>query len=301
VTSCGIRSDSVQKRNRLRQISAFCGRCQAREPPLAFEQPILYDDVVNTQEATGKEVRVQAAGKIALVTGAARRVGKIIALTLADCGAHVVITYNTSEAEAQATLRDIEIRGVQGMALQGNITRSGDVDTIVGQVIERFGRIDILVNNASNYYRTPFATLTEAQWDDLVETNLKGTFLVSKRVGDEMLKAGGGKIINLADWAGFRPYKDYIPYCVAKAGVIALTTALAKTLAPHIQVNAVAPGPVLLPEDFSESLRGAIVQATPLKRIGTPEDVAQTVLFLVEGSDFITGAIIPVDGGRLIA
>jgi len=244
---------------------------------------------------------VQAKGKIALVTGAARRVGKTIALSLADRGAHVVITYNTSEAEAQATLRDIEIRGVQGMALKGNITRSGDVDTIVQQVIERFGRIDILVNNASNYYRTPFATLTEAQWDDLVGTNLKGTFLVSKRVGDEMLKAGAGKIINLADWAGFRPYKDYIPYCVAKAGVIALTTALAKTLAPQIQVNAVAPGPVLLPKDFSESLREAIVQATPLKRIGTPDDVAQTVVFLVEGSDFITGAIIPVDGGRLIA
>ena len=244
---------------------------------------------------------MQAKGKIALVTGAARRVGKTIALSLADRGAHVVITYNTSEAEAQATLRDIEIRGVQGMALKGNITRSGDVDTIVQQVIERFGRIDILVNNASNYYRTPFATLTEAQWDDLVGTNLKGTFLVSKRVGDEMLKAGAGKIINLADWAGFRPYKDYIPYCVAKAGVIALTTALAKTLAPQIQVNAVAPGPVLLPKDFSESLREAIVQATPLKRIGTPDDVAQTVVFLVEGSDFITGAIIPVDGGRLIA
>jgi NAD(P)-dependent dehydrogenase (short-subunit alcohol dehydrogenase family) len=256
---------------------------------------------VNTQAATGKEVGVQVKGKIALVTGAARRVGKTIALTLADRGAHVVITYNSSEAEAQATLRDIETRGVQGMALKGNITRSGDVDTVVRQVIERFGRIDILVNNASNYYKTPFATLTEAQWDDLVGTNLKGTFLVSKRVGDEMLKAGAGKIINLADWAGFRPYKDYIPYCVAKAGVIALTTALAKTLAPHIQVNAVAPGPVLLPEDFSESLRGAIVQATPLKRLGTPDDVAQTVVFLVEGSDFITGAIIPVDGGRLIA
>jgi NAD(P)-dependent dehydrogenase (short-subunit alcohol dehydrogenase family) len=167
--------------------------------------------------------------------------------------------------------------------------------------MDRFGHLDILVNNASNYYKTPFATLTEAQWDDLVGTNLKGTFLMSKRVGDEMLKAGSGKIINLADWAGFRPYNDYLPYCVAKAGVIAFTKALAKTLAPQIQVNAVAPGPVMLPEDFSESLRQAVVRATPLKRIGTPEDIAQTVVFLVEGSDFITGTIIPVDGGRLIA
>jgi pteridine reductase len=244
---------------------------------------------------------VQAAGKIALVTGAARRVGKSIALVLAERGAHVVITYNSSAVEAQATVQEIMGRGVQGMALQGNITRSDDVNAIVQQVMDRFSRIDILVNNASNYYRTPFDTLTEEQWDDLVGTNLKGTFLMTKRVGDEMLKTGMGKIINLADWAGFRPYKDYIPYCVAKAGVIALTKALAKTLAPTIQVNAIAPGPVMLPEDFSDSQREAVVRATPLKRIGTPLDIAQTVVFLVEGSDFITGAIIPVDGGRLIA
>jgi pteridine reductase len=244
---------------------------------------------------------VQAAGKIALVTGAARRVGKSIALVLAERGAHVVITYNSSAVEAQATVQEIMGRGVQGMALQGNITRSDDVNAIVQQVMDRFSRIDILVNNASNYYRTPFDTLTEEQWDDLVGTNLKGTFLMTKRVGDEMLKTGMGKIINLADWAGFRPYKDYIPYCVAKAGVIALTKVLAKTLAPTIQVNAIAPGPVMLPEDFSDSQREAVVRATPLKRIGTPLDIAQTVVFLVEGSDFITGAIIPVDGGRLIA
>jgi NAD(P)-dependent dehydrogenase (short-subunit alcohol dehydrogenase family) len=122
-----------------------------------------------------------------------------------------------------------------------------------------------------------------------------------KRVGEEMLKAGSGKIINLADWAGFRPYQDYIPYCVAKAGVIALTNALAKTLAPNIQVNAVAPGPVMLPEDFSDREREAVIRATPLKRLGSPRDVAQTVVFLVEGSDFITGTTIMVDGGRLIA
>jgi pteridine reductase len=264
-------------------------------------QLIMYDNPAEDQTTTGKEDPVQAGGKIAVVTGAARRVGRAIALALAERGAHVVITYNTSRAEAFATLGEIEARGVHGLALQGDITRSGDVDAIVRQVIQRFGRIDILVNNASNYYKTPFETLTEEQWDDLVGTNLKGTFLVSKRVGDVMLKAGAGKIINLADWAGVRPYKDYIPYCVAKAGVIALTTALAKTLAPQIQVNAVAPGPVLLPEDFSDALRQAVVQATPLKRIGTPDDIAQTVVFLVEGSDFITGAIIPVDGGRLIA
>jgi pteridine reductase len=244
---------------------------------------------------------VQAAGKVALVTGAARRVGKAIALALAARGAHVIITYNRSATEAQQTQQEIEAYGVQGLALQGDITRSQDISALVHHVLERFGRVDILVNNASNYYKTPFASLTEEQWDDLVDTNLKGTFLMAKRVGDEMLKAGSGKIINLADWAGLRPYQDYIPYCVAKAGVIALTKALAKTLAPTVQVNAVAPGPVLLPEEFDDSVREAVIRATPLRRVGSPQDVAQTVVFLVEGSDFITGTTIMVDGGRLIA
>ena len=244
---------------------------------------------------------MQAAGKIAIVTGAARRVGKAIALALAERGADVVITYHRSAAEARHTVREIEGHGVCGMAVQGDITSSTQVSGMVQRVMERFGRIDILVNNASNYYKTPFATLTEDQWDDLVGTNLKGTFLMSKRVGDEMLKVRSGKIINLADWAGFRPYQDYIPYCVAKAGVIAFTKALAKTLAPDIQVNAVAPGPVMLPEDFTDREREAVVRATPLKRVGSPADVAQTVVFLVEGSDFITGTTIMVDGGRLIA
>ena len=242
-----------------------------------------------------------AAGRVAVVTGAARRVGKAIALALAERGAHVAITYRRSDAEAQQALQEIEARGVRGMAVQADITRAAEIDASVQQIMERFGRIDMLVNNASNYYKTPFATLTEAQWDDLVDTNLKGTFLMAKRVGDEMLKAGGGKIINLADWAAFRPYNDYIPYCVAKAGVVALTKALAKALAPTIQVNAVAPGPVMLPEDFTEAEHDAVVRATPLKRIGSPTDVAQAVLFLIEGSDFITGTTIMVDGGRLIA
>jgi len=268
---------------------------------LAFAWAIMYDGWAYWVVDVGKEGHVQASGKIALVTGAARRVGKAIALALAQRGAHVAISYNRSADEARQAVQEIEARGVRGLAVRGDIRRSGEVNAMVAQVIEHFGRIDILVNNASNYYKTPFPDLTEEQWDDLVDTNLKGTFLVAKRVGDEMLKAGSGKIINLADWAGFRPYKDYIPYCVAKAGVIALTKALAKTLAPNIQVNAVAPGPVLLPEEFDDRVREAVVRATPLQRIGSPDDIAQTVVFLIEGSDFITGATIVVDGGRLIA
>ncbi|MGH8056839.1 MAG: SDR family NAD(P)-dependent oxidoreductase [Candidatus Entotheonellia bacterium] len=175
---------------------------------------------------------MEAAGKIAVVTGAARRVGREIALTLAERGVHVAITYHRSQAEAQQTLQEIEGKGVRGMAVQGDITRRADIEAMVSRILDRFGRIDILVNNASNYYKTPFDTLTEDQWDDLVDTNLKGTFLMAKRVGDEMLKAGGGKIINLADWAGVRPYKDYIPYCVAKAYIFFLLVFIGLVLLP---------------------------------------------------------------------
>jgi NAD(P)-dependent dehydrogenase (short-subunit alcohol dehydrogenase family) len=153
-------------------LKVYLPGCRQQEPLLAFVHPIVYDGATDDRERAGKEVRVQVAGNIALVTGAARRVGKAIALALADRGAHVVITYNSSGAEALATLREIEARGVHGMALKGDISRSGDVDAIVRQAIARFGRIDVLVNNASNYYKTPFETLTEAQWDDLVGTNL---------------------------------------------------------------------------------------------------------------------------------
>jgi NAD(P)-dependent dehydrogenase (short-subunit alcohol dehydrogenase family) len=171
----------------------------------------------------------------------------------------------------------------------------------VQKTLRTFGSIEILVNNAAIFYKTPFQKIKETDWDRHMDINLKGTFLCSHKVGLEMLKKEQGKIINIADWAGLRPYRGYIPYCVSKAGVICLTQALAKTLAPHVQVNCIAPGPMLLPEDMSENEIKEIIQGTPLKRIGSPEDIAKTVLFLIEGSDFITGATYHVDGGRYIA
>ena len=138
-------------------------------------------------------------------------------------------------------------------------------------------------------------------WDASLDVNLKAPFLLSWALGRAMRARGGGRIVNLADWAGERPYNDYLPYCVSKAGIACLTKALAKALAPEVQVNAVAPGPVLPPDDVGPAERQAITRATPLKRIGTPEDVARCVRFLVEEADFSTGAIFLVDGGRLIA
>ena len=239
--------------------------------------------------------------RIALVTGAAKRVGRSIALALARRGAHVAITYRTSQREADQLIKELDALGKKSLAIRADVSRAGDVTTAVGRVVETFGRVDILVNNAAVFPRTPWAVLDEAAWDEVIDTNLKGSFLVAKAVGDRMKVQGAGKIVNIADWAGERPYRNYLPYCISKAGVIALTKALALELAPEVQVNAISPGPVMLPDDMSAKQKEAVIAATPLRRIGSPEDIANAVLFLLEGSDFITGAVLPVDGGRLIA
>jgi NAD(P)-dependent dehydrogenase (short-subunit alcohol dehydrogenase family) len=240
-------------------------------------------------------------GRWALVTGAAKRVGRSIALALAEHGANVVVHYNTSARAAEGTVREIEALGVRSFALGAELVRAADVARLAREAEERTGGITVLVNNASNYLRVPFDELTEAVWDASLDVNLKAPFLLAWHLGRAMKARGEGRIVNLADWAGERPYNDYLPYCVAKAGVICLTKALAKALAPEVQVNAVAPGPVLPPDDLGPVERQAIIRATPLKRFGKPDDVARCVRFLAEDADFSTGAVFLVDGGRLIA
>lgn len=235
-----------------------------------------------------------------LVTGAARRVGRVVALALARRGAHVVVHYHQSSEAAQRTVEEIKALGVRATALAADLSRVSEIESMVERAVQFLGRLDVLVNNASVFWRTPFGSITERDWDDHLDVNLKATFFCAQAAAPVMQKQGEGKIINISDWAGYRPYADYIPYCVSKAGVIALTQVLARTLAPTIQVNGVAPGPVLLPEDYDEREREKIIQETPLGRLGSPEDVAQAVLFLIEGSDFITGHTLVVDGGRLI-
>lgn len=234
------------------------------------------------------------------MTGAARRVGRVVALALARRGAHVVVHYHQSSEAAQRTVEEIKALGVRATALAADLSRVSEIESMVERAVQFLGRLDVLVNNASVFWRTPFGSITERDWDDHLDVNLKATFFCAQAAAPVMQKQGEGKIINISDWAGYRPYADYIPYCVSKAGVIALTQVLARTLAPTIQVNGVAPGPVLLPEDYDEREREKIIQETPLGRLGSPEDVAQAVLFLIEGSDFITGHTLVVDGGRLI-
>lgn len=239
--------------------------------------------------------------RVVFVTGGAKRIGSHLALALARRGASLIINYRYSSVDAQALVRQLQQIGVDALAVPGDVSNAADVERMVGLGLDRFGRIDVLINNAAVYFKTPFAQVTESEWDLTVDINLKGTFLCARAVADAMLKQGEGKIINFADWAGMRPYRDYLPYCVSKAGVIALTQALAQELAPAVQVNCIAPGPILLPEEMEEDEREKVIRATPLKRVGSPEDIVQTVLYLIEGTDFVTGGTYLVDGGRFIA
>jgi len=239
-------------------------------------------------------------GRVVLVTGGAKRIGRAIALAVARHRARIAISYRTSAPDAHRTLKELAQLGAQALAVRADLSKPAEVRRLMARIQQRFGGLDVLVNSAATFERTPLAALSEREWDAALDTNLKGPFLCAL-YASRLMKQRGGKIINLADWAGIRPYRDYLPYCVSKAGVIGLTKALAKELAPSIQVNAIAPGPILPPAGMSEQDRRRIVQRVPLKRWGNPQDIVNTVLFLIEGTDFMTGSTIFVDGGQLIA
>jgi len=241
-------------------------------------------------------------GKTALVTGAAKRVGREIALGMARRGANIVVHYNSSASDARRVVAEIKALGVDAIAVKADQSNAREVRAAVAKGVKHFGDIDVLVTSAAVYRKTPFDTLTEEDWDYHIDANLKGPFLFALEVGRRMKARGiAGKIITFSDWAAIRPYASYLPYCVSKAGVICLTKSLAKALGPNVQVNAIAPGPVLLPPDFTEEEKQEVIDATVVKRLGSPRDIVNSVLFLIEGSDFITGHVLLVDGGRLIA
>jgi NAD(P)-dependent dehydrogenase (short-subunit alcohol dehydrogenase family) len=240
-------------------------------------------------------------GKWALVTGGAKRIGIVIARELASRGANVVVHYHTSASEAADAVASLRALGVRAEALPADLGDAAQVRRLAEDAETCSGGIDVLVNNASNYLRERFDALTEATWDASLDVNLKAPFLLSWTIGRAMRARGDGTIVNLVDWAAERPYRDYLPYCVSKAGLVALTKAFAKELAPTVRVNAVAPGPVLPPDDFGADTLAAIRRATPLGRIGSPEDVARAIRFLAEEASFSTGSILHVDGGRGIA
>ncbi len=239
-------------------------------------------------------------GKVAIVTGSAKRVGKEIALTLGRRGVNVVIHYHTSFKEAQDVVKKIERMGVQAIAIQGDLTQTSNIKKIVLKTIEKFKKIDILINSASLYEEGNILALSEMDWDKHLNTNLKAPFFLAQEAAKAMLKQKAGKIVNIIDSDVSKPYKNYLPYLVSKAGLVGLTHTLAIELAPHIQVNGISPGPVLLQQHWGPKMIRAILKVTPLKKIGSPIDIANAVLFCLEGTDFMTGAVIPVDGGQHI-
>lgn len=244
---------------------------------------------------------MQLQQRVVWVTGSAKRLGRAMALDLAGRGADMVIHYRSSREEAEAVARQIRAIGRRVLLVQADLSEVREIEQCVDRIRHEMGRLDVLVNSASNFIRTPLASIREADWDAALHVNLKGPCFCALEASKLMREGEGGKIINFADWAGFRPYRNYLPYVVAKGGVITMTRALALELAPEIQVNAVAPGPVLLPPGTSEEERNHIIRHVPLGRVGSPEDIVQTVAFLIEGTDYVTGQVLCVDGGRFIA
>ena len=240
-------------------------------------------------------------GARVLVTGSAKRVGKSIALALGARGAHIALHYHTSHDQAAATAAEIkQISGRDPVLLQGDITKRAVWEDMARQVTETMGGVNVLVHNASTFVRTPFLETSEADWDYIMNTNLKSALFGSQVFGEMMMQSNGGKIIAISDVAGALVWPGYIPYCVSKAGLSAMMRGLARSFAPHVQVNVVSPGPVLLPEDTSEGEEERILNTLPMQRLGSPEDVAHAVRYLIEDGDFITGHELRVDGGRSI-
>ena len=241
-------------------------------------------------------------GKVALVTGGAKRVGKEIALALASRGCSVAITYRGSLREAQATVAALRKKKVRAAAFQVDQRSGPQVRQAVRRVIETFGRIDVLINSASSFYPVPWEKVDDEVWEESIATNLGGPWHFSHAVGKQMKRRGSGKIINIADASAVRsPWLDYLPYSIAKGGLVTLTHGMAKALAPEVQVNAIAPGPILPPPGLSAAEKKKAAAMTLLKRWGSPSDIAAAALFFLEGSDYVTGTVLPVDGGRLLA
>ena len=239
-------------------------------------------------------------GKTVLITGT-KRVGQTVAKKLSLSGANIAAHYNSSASEAESLVNELTANGAKAISVKADITKSDEVNSMIETVTNEFGSLDVLVTMASYFKPTAYSEITEENWDFQMSVDLKGTWLCAKAASEIMLKQGGGKIITFGDWAANRPYKNYLPYFVAKGGVMTMTKVLAVELTPTIQVNCILPGPILLPEGYSEEQTKKIADSTLVKRIGSPDDIADTVQFLIEGSDFITGALIPVEGGRLLA
>jgi len=236
-------------------------------------------------------------GGVALVTGAGHRVGRALALALGSEKMTVAVHYNSSAAEADETVARIKNAGGNAKAFHANLSEADASGQLVGDVVKSFGPLNVLINSAAVMKRHAFGSVTAEDWDETMSLNLRAPFLLSQAAAGEM--PNGGAIVNIADLAAFETWPSYVPHSISKAAVIKMTEGLARVLAPAIRVNAIAPGAVLLPDDWTEKTGERLSDTTPLKRLGDPKDVAAAMLYLLR-ADYVTGETIVVDGGRRI-
>ncbi len=233
---------------------------------------------------------------VVLITGAALRVGRAIALDLASRGAHIAFSYYAEGEPWQAAQAELRAAGARVFACRADVTRADQVKALVDGALAALGRIDVVVNNASVWLKSPFLDIAEADWDAAMDINAKGPFLVSQAAAPHM-REHGGLIVNIADLSAFQTWAGYAHHAASKAALVALTKVMALELAPAIRVNAIAPGTVLLPDGATDEKRRWAVEKSALKRIGSPDDVSRTIRYLIE-EDFATGGVYFVDGGR---
>jgi pteridine reductase len=242
-------------------------------------------------------------GKTVLITGGAKRVGAAICRRLHSAGANLMLHYRSSAGEARLLQAELNhLRSNSVALIQADLLDLPKLPSVVEQTLSTYGRLDALVNNASTFYPTPIGEVTEGNWNDLIGTNLQVPLFLAQAAASSLRKSMGA-IVNLSDIHAERPLKNYVVYSIAKAGLEGLTRSLARELAPEVRVNAIAPGPILWPDDesFDELSRQRIISHTPLKREGTPDDIARAVHFLLADANYITGETLNVDGGRNMA
>ena len=235
-----------------------------------------------------------------LVTGAGVRLGQAIAVSLGQQGMNVALHYHQSLEGAKETLGLIGGDVKQHGCFQADLRQVSEIELLILQIEAQLGQIDVLINNAADFFPTPLGEVSESEWDHLISLNLKAPFFLSQLVGTAMLKRGQGKIVNIVDVAAERPWPQFLPYCASKAGLVSLTKGLAKALAPAVQVNAVAPGTMLPPPESGSFSHDLAIERSLLKKMGQPDDIAKAVTYFLE-NDFVTGTVLPVDGGRMLA
>jgi len=240
---------------------------------------------------------VQLEGKTAIVTGGARRLGRAVALALAERGANLVVHYGHSAAAAEQVVAEARAHGVEAIAAQADFHRPLEAPRVVEAALDHFGRLDVLVNSAAIFEAGSVLDTDEANWDRHFAVNLKAPFFLSQSFARHLPPDGTGKIINITDWRALRPGTDHVAYTLTKAALVTLTQVLAQALAPRVTVNAVALGAILPPPGADQAYLERLARSVPLRRHGSPDDVVAAVLFLLEGSDYVTGTTVLVDGG----